>query len=435
SVVLAQATAVAGGCPGNTVTLDIAVLPLPTASLSTIPDQLCWGTTGLVTAVPNTGSTVTDWTLPSGTPAPNQAGPGLYTAHLLGDNGCTSSASIALNQLPPIDWALSGPLGECNNAPAALTVTGNHETATWSTGATGNLLELTAADGPGPFEVTVSLGGCTETDQTTIEWWPVPVIGPLPDTVIHCVLDQPEVWSWPAQAEAPVGWWVWTVNEDVIAGGPAWDTEGDYTIRIFDSMTLCEDTTSVVVDVWPNLDVAAAPLQDIVCWGEETEVLGELRAVEGTNLEEIPYTLSWSEAGIEGLNPTVPAGTYLLTAENACGIAVEIVEVAQEYCGCDMWVPTAFTPDNDGINDGFRVETNCPELDEFRFQVFDRWGELIWSTEDPEAPWVGQGIEGKAMEGQHYIPDGVYGYRLFWKYGELGIPIIEERTGHIHILR
>ena len=435
SVVLAQATAVAGGCPGNTVTLDIAVLPLPTASLSTIPDQLCWGTTGLVTAVPNTGSTVTDWTLPAGTPAPNQAGPGLYTAHLLGDNGCTSSASIALNQLPPIDWALSGPLGECNNAPAALSVTGNHETATWSTGATGNLLELTAADGPGPYEVTVSLGGCTETDQTTIEWWPVPVIGPLPDTVIHCVLDQPEVWSWPAQAETPVGWWVWTVNENVIAGGPAWDTEGDYTIRIFDSMTGCEDTTSVVVDVWPNLDVAAAPLQGIVCWGEETEVLGELRAVEGTNLEEIPYTLSWSEPGIEGLNPTVPAGTYLLTAENACGIAVDVVEVAQEYCGCDMWVPTAFTPDNDGINDGFRVETNCPELDEFRFQVFDRWGELVWSTEDPDAPWVGQGIEGKAMEGQHYIPDGVYGYRLFWKYGELGIPIIEERTGHIHILR
>ena len=105
----------------------------------------------------------------------------------------------------------------------------------------------------------MSLGGCTETDQTTIEWWPVPVIGPLPDTVIHCVLDQPEVWSWPAQAEAPVGWWVWTVNEDVIAGGPAWDTEGDYTIRIFDSMTGCADSTQVVVDVWPNLDVAAAP--------------------------------------------------------------------------------------------------------------------------------------------------------------------------------
>ena len=432
---LVQATAEAGGCPGNTITLDIAVLPLPTAALSALPEELCWNTTGLVTAVPNPGSTVTGWDLPAGTTAPNQAGPGLYVAQLEGANGCTSSASIALNQLPPINWILDSPLGECNNAPTALTVAGNHETATWSTGATGNLLELTAADGPGPFEVTVSLGGCTESAQTTVEWWPVPVIGPLPDTVIHCVLDQPEVWSWPSQADAPVGWWVWTVNQDVVPGGPAWDTEGDYTIRIFDSMTGCEDTANVVVDVWPNLDVAAAPMQGIVCWGEETEVIGELRAVEGTNLDEIPYTLSWSDPDIEGLNPTVPAGTYLLTAENACGIAVDVVEVTQEYCGCDMWVPTAFTPDNDGVNDGFRVETNCPELDEYRFEVFDRWGELIWSTDNPDAPWVGQSVGGKAMNGNHFIPDGVYGYRLFWKYGKLGIPVIEERTGHIHILR
>ena len=432
---LVQASAEAGGCPGNTVTLNIDVLPLPTAVVSAIPETLCFGETGLVSAVPNAGSTVTSWELPAGTPAPNQAGPGLYTAQLEGANGCTSTASIALNQLPPIEWTLDAPLGECSNTPTALTVAGNHETATWSTGATGDLLELTAADGPGPFEVTVSLGGCTESAQTTVEWWPVPVIGPLPDTVVHCVLDQPEVWTWPAQADAPIGWWAWTVNEDVVPGGPAWDTEGDYFIRIFDSMTGCEDTASLVVDVWPNLDVAAAPMQGVVCWGEETEVIAELRAVEGTNLDEIPYTLEWSDPSIEGLNPSVPAGTYLLTAENACGIDVTTVEVAQEYCGCDMWVPTAFTPDNDGINDGFKVESNCTELDDFRFQVFDRWGERVWETADPDQAWMGQAAAGQAMEGQHFIPDGVYGYRLFWKYSETGIPVIEERRGHIHILR
>ena len=61
---LVQATAEAGGCPGNTVTLDISVLPLPTADLSALPEELCWNTTGLVTAVPNPGSTVTGWDLP-----------------------------------------------------------------------------------------------------------------------------------------------------------------------------------------------------------------------------------------------------------------------------------------------------------------------------------------------------------------------------------
>ena len=435
SPLLAQATAVAGGCPGNTVTLDVTVLPLPTAALSAFPAELCWNNTGLVTALPNTGSSVTEWTLPIGTTAPEQAGPGLYTAHLLGANGCTSSASLTLNQLPPINWSLSAPLGECNNNAAILSVTGNHESVVWSTGDVANAIELSASDGPGPFEVEVTLGGCTETDQASIDWWPVPIIGPLPDTVIHCVLDQPEVWNWPAQSDDPIGWWVWTINDNVTTGGPAWDTEGDFTIRVFDSMTDCQDSASIVVDVWPSLDVSVIPMQSIVCWGEETEVFGELKAVEGTNLEEIPYTLTWSEPDIEGLNPTLPAGTYLVTAENACGISVDVVDITQEYCGCDMWVPTAFTPDNDGVNDGFRVETNCPELDEFLFQIFDRWGEIVWSTDDPERPWSGGSNEGTAMNGQHYIQDGVYGYRLFWRYGKLGIPVIEERTGHIHILR
>ena len=432
---LIQATAESGGCPGNTVTLDIDVLPLPTAVVSAIPEQLCFGATGLVSAVPNAGSTITGWTLPAGTPAPNQAGPGLYTALIEGANGCTSTASLALSELPPIDWTLVGPIGACNTATVALEVSGNHESATWSTGESGNLLALTADDGPGPFTVTVSLGDCSATQSTALEWWPVPTIGPLQDTVIHCVSDPAVEWLWPAQGESPVGWWVWTVNDDVTPNGPAWETEGDFTVRIFDSMTGCADSTQVVVDVWPNLDVEAAPLLGLICWGEETEVFAELRAVEGTNLDEIPYTLEWSDPSVEGLNPTVPAGTYLLTAENACGVDVTTVEVTQEYCGCDMWVPTAFTPDNDGINDGFKVESNCPELDEFLFQVFDRWGERVWETADPDQAWMGQAAAGQAMEGQHFIPDGVYGYRLFWKYSETGIPVIEERRGHIHILR
>ena len=156
---IAEAVAEAGGCPGNPVTVQVDVLPLPTATLSSVPDVLCWGTTGLVSAVPDAGSSVTDWVLPAGTAAPNQAGPGLYTANLLGANGCPSSASFVLEQLPPIDFDLTGPNGACENAPAVLQVTGNHSAASWSTGDSGDLLALTAADGEGPFTVTVELDG------------------------------------------------------------------------------------------------------------------------------------------------------------------------------------------------------------------------------------------------------------------------------------
>ena len=425
----------ANGCSGNTEVLQAEFLPLPSASIGSIPEVLCWNTTGLVYAVPESGTTIQDWMLPAGTPAPNQAGPGTYTALLVEDNGCTDEVVYFLNALPPIEFSLDAPPGACIGDSVTLSVSGNMESLEWYNGATTTAITLTADDGNGPFSVEVGLDGCTQTAATDVGWWPVPSVGNLPDSVIRCVLDPAVQWTWPAQSDPAVGWWVWSVNGLTTTGGPIWESEGEFVVRILDSMTGCADSTSVVVDVLPNLDVDAAPYLGVVCWGESTEVLAEVRAVEGTDIDELPYTLTWSDPSVEGLNPTVPAGTYLLEVENACGRDAALVEVTQEYCGCDMWVPTAFTPDNDGINDGYRVETNCPELDEFLLQVYDRWGELVWSTDNPDQPWAGQGLDGPAMEGKHFIPDGIYGYRLYWKYGELGVPIVEERRGHIHVLR
>jgi gliding motility-associated-like protein len=242
------------------------------------------------------------------------------------------------------------------------------------------------------------------------------------------------VWTWPAQAEPAVGWWVWSVDGITTTSSTLWEAEGDFTVRILDSMTGCADSTQVHVNVLPNLDVDAAPFAGIVCWDATTEIQAEIRAVEGTDIDELPYTWAWDDPDVEGLNPTVGAGVYLIEAENACGRDVALVQVTQEYCGCDMWMPTAFTPDNDGINDGLKLETNCPELDEFRLEIYNRWGQRVWITEDPERTWMGQS-ETPNSEGLHFAPDGVYGYRLYWKYGELGVPIVEERTGHLQLLR
>lgn len=423
------------GCEATPLVLQAEFLPLPGAAVSSIPDILCWNSTGLVYAVPQAGTTVLDWILPSGTPATNQAGPGTYTAILVEDNGCTSNVLFNLEMLPAINFSLDGPDGACIGETVVLTVSGNQETLEWSTGETTAAIQLSATDGSGPFEVEVGLNGCTQSAEQTVAWWPVPSVGNLADTVIRCVLDPAVEWTWPAQADAPVGWWVWSVNGLTTIDGPEWEDEGEYVVRVLDSMTGCADSTTVVVDVWPNIEVDAAPMQGIVCWDATTEVFAELRAVGPTSLDEIPYTWGWDDPELEGLNPSVPAGLYVLYAENACGQDAAVVQVEQEYCGCDMWVPTAFTPDNDGINDGFKVETNCPELDAFSFQVYDRWGELVWATDDPEDVWMGEGHQAGGMSGNYFLPDGVYGFRLWWKYSELLVPHVEERRGHIQLMR
>jgi gliding motility-associated-like protein len=52
-----------------------------------------------------------------------------------------------------------------------------------------------------------------------------------------------------------------------------------------------------------------------------------------------------------------------------------------------LYMPNAFSPDGDGVNDLFGPGGH--DLYEFEMMIFDRWGEMIYSTEDPAKPWDG----------------------------------------------
>ncbi|MBI1224726.1 MAG: PKD domain-containing protein [Bacteroidetes bacterium] len=55
-----------------------------------------------------------------------------------------------------------------------------------------------------------------------------------------------------------------------------------------------------------------------------------------------------------------------------------------------FYVPNAFSPNNDGVNDVFRVYlAEGAHFDEFLLMVFDRWGNQLFVTEDPELGWNG----------------------------------------------
>jgi gliding motility-associated-like protein len=84
---------------------------------------------------------------------------------------------------------------------------------------------------------------------------------------------------------------------------------------------------------------------------------------------------------------------------------VKLVEVRDEFL---VYVPNAFTPDGDGVNDLFHVMGNDIDPDAFELLVFNRWGELVFRSTDPMQGWTG------AMNGGDGEPvqDGVYPWRL-----------------------
>jgi gliding motility-associated-like protein len=64
------------------------------------------------------------------------------------------------------------------------------------------------------------------------------------------------------------------------------------------------------------------------------------------------------------------------------------------------YIPNAFSPNNDGANDKFRI-LGLPyeSITHYNFQVFDRWGQLIFSTTDISDPWDGTHNGELCMEG------------------------------------
>jgi gliding motility-associated-like protein len=72
-------------------------------------------------------------------------------------------------------------------------------------------------------------------------------------------------------------------------------------------------------------------------------------------------------------------------------------------------VPNAFTPNGDGLNDQFRIFGTPPEnITKYNFQIFDRWGQRIFSTTNIEEGWDG------TSKGQ-YCPPGVYVWEIFYE--------------------
>ncbi len=90
-----------------------------------------------------------------------------------------------------------------------------------------------------------------------------------------------------------------------------------------------------------------------------------------------------------------------------------------------LYVPNAFTPNNDGINDVFLAYGSG--ILGFQMTIFNRWGEVVFESDDINTPWTGN-----HQSGGYYVPDGEYSYVVKVK----GIDTdAYERKGHITVLR
>ncbi|WP_121355817.1 T9SS type B sorting domain-containing protein [Flavisolibacter nicotianae] len=106
-------------------------------------------------------------------------------------------------------------------------------------------------------------------------------------------------------------------------------------------------------------------------------------------------------------------GTYWveLTDNYGCVKRDSINVIVQGCDECLLFVPTAFTPNNDGLNDVFRVKPGCANigLQDFHLRIFNRWGQLVFQSNDVSLGWNGR-YKGKILAGA-YVYQIDYSFR------------------------
>ena len=82
-------------------------------------------------------------------------------------------------------------------------------------------------------------------------------------------------------------------------------------------------------------------------------------------------------------------------------ISVQVTELicTPEY----FFLPNAFTPNGDGINDLYFGVGNANEAESFHLTIWNRWGEMIFETDDPDEGW-----NGRKFNSGEIAPNGVY---------------------------
>ncbi|MEM8898413.1 MAG: gliding motility-associated C-terminal domain-containing protein [Bacteroidota bacterium] len=154
-----------------------------------------------------------------------------------------------------------------------------------------------------------------------------------------------------------------------------------------------------------------------------------ITANSALSLSQFPFI--WSDGSTEEGLTVSQEGTYSLTLENSCGSFTDTVEVQQKNCeSCLFFLPTAFSPNGDNLNDRLLMQAACPLL-AVEVIIYNRWGEVVFSANDITEAWDGT-INGKEAA------EGVYVCKVSYTYSPEVEPstILQERmTKTVMIIR
>jgi len=247
---------------------------------------------------------------------------------------------------------------------------------TFSSGSTGSYTYYLSID---------SAGFACSFDTVTVVVNPNPTVN-LPDTTVLC-----EASTVNLDAGVPGASYLW--NTSATTQSIIVNTPGVYGVLVTNATTCFDsDSTTVVLDSLPHFI-----LNDVtVCEGDSAVL--SVDPSEG-------ISFLWSTLETTPSIYTFTPGTYTLAVFNTCGSTTDTAQVFFKPDLKNLQLPNVLTINDDGTNDVYSLPVLTTLDSPYRLDFFDRWGILLYSTEDINNPWRGtSGADGgKVAPGTYFV--------------------------------
>lgn len=418
----------AAPCAPAVATATITIVGAPAATIS-YAGPLC--TSGTAVAVALQGAQGGVFSGPAGLainpgtgaidPSASQAGTYTVTYTVIAPPPCANvqaTASITINQQPSASIAYSGGPYCATEASIAVTLTGTSG-GTFSSSAGLSINPATGAiNGPGSQAGTYTVGytvnappPCVSVNVTaTVTLIAAPVAGIDYPAGPFCTNDGPI-----SAVITADGGGVFSSTPglalDALTGlvDPAASTPGGYLVTYtIAAPPPCANATATeqIAIQAPTSPVVDFTYPSPLCNRGGTAPVRANGFAGGGLFTAAPGLALDGQTGLINLDASAP-GTYQVryrVEPQGCVLGDErTVTIVVTDCQGSIYVPNAFTPNDDGFNDRFGVV--ALGIETVRLDVFNRWGELIFTSESLDTAWDG------TYKGE-FVQDGVYPYRV-----------------------
>lgn len=381
---------------GCSLSSGINVSVFPSFTLDPTPDEVeaCSVTDIVVSASPSVAQNynwqwspaemVTDPFLQTTTIASEQNG--VLTVTATSDAGCQASVDIPVSVNGPVT-DLGEDINVCIDEPVMLDSgwPDNYEIL-WNTDETVPAITVTES---GLYAVTVlDPNGCVSTDEIIVSFYDYPVVDLGSDTslcdssVYTLVAGDPGLnYQWNTGSE----------GSSILVS-----SSGIYEVEVDNGYCFSYDEISISYHPLPQQPFAA---EIEFCFGIDPQGF----ILDAGNLGS---TYLWKQDSTDKrLITVIQEGEYevIVTTSEQC-TSTFYTEVS-EVCPYSVYAPNAFTPDGDGVNDYWFV--HGVNIDNYQLQIFNRWGELLYQSDDITIPWLGQ-----RRDGDEYVEPGAYMYQI-----------------------